>query len=366
MRFAHSSRFANRILPGIAVALVAACDPSTGPATVNLDVTTALADYQALERTFSSDGWAAFRALGRRSPLARSAGSASIASLGDLQAPRHGQAFVMQLLSDVGLRRESATTFAETLISNTYRGKTFVYNGETDDYEVDPARSGAPATGVRFVLYDVGPNGRPQVSKEIGYADLTDEGTPSGAAVALRLVAVEQSTTLLDYRLRVEPIGTGGSLDVSGFVRGDDGKRLDFTIGAKARQTNGKEFLDLEFTLQMADRGFKIVGAGRGLEEKSGDGTITLNITHGDQSARVEMEGKGGQLDGAIAFNGKPFVTIRGPSASPILRNTAGNPPSGKELLVVLAVVDVVSDVFDLVEDLVQPVDNLIVLGWIL
>ena len=78
------------------------------------------------------------------------------------------------------------------------------------------------------------------------------------------------------------------------------------------------------------------------------------------------MEGDGETLDGEITLNGRTFVTVSGDAQQPTLVNASGAPLTGQELLVVLSIIDTIDDVFDLVEELVEPVDNLIVLAWVL
>ncbi|MCL5460153.1 hypothetical protein M3M33_16060, partial [Loigolactobacillus coryniformis] len=81
-------------------------------------------------------------------------------------------------------------TLAKPTLSPRYLGQTLVYDMVTDQYVVDPKRTGAPRNGVRFIVYEVNGEQRPNPAREIGYADLLDEGPASGEAQVLRLVLV--------------------------------------------------------------------------------------------------------------------------------------------------------------------------------
>jgi hypothetical protein len=101
-------------------------------------------------------------------------------------------------------------------------------------------------------------------------------------------------------------------------------------------------------------------------ESEEGDGEVVLTARHQDTSLRVEMEETGEKVDGKILLNGATFVTITGTAANPVLRGATGQPVTGAELQVVRHVIELSDDVFDLVEDLVEPVEELILLGAIL
>lgn len=359
-------------LAATALLSTVACESSTAPAST-LDTKAALADYRAMDSVFASDAWAAFRALGGRSPLSADNAVAAISTLPAFSpgaasaqsATMSTRAFALDVMRRLSTAGGDESALRETVISSAHRGKTFTYDAASDQYVVNTTRTGAPANGTRFALYEVGANGKPIVAQEIGYADLLDEGVTTDAAVALHLLTVVRGRTSLDYRLRVVPQGTGGTIDVSGFVLGEQGERLEFTIGVVGTTTAGTSTVSVEFDLGMAQREFEVWGNVRGADG-SDDGTVELSARHGDHTLRVDMEGAAGTLDGTIDLDGTRFVTVTGSKANPTLRNALDQPLSGPELLLMLEIVDATDDVFDLVQDLLKPVDNLLVLGWIL
>lgn len=364
----HIRRSLRAAIAATALLSTAACESATGPDDT-LDAKAALADYRAMDSVFASDAWAAFRALGGRSPMSADNAVAAIMTLPELSRGASpagsSRAFALALFRRESRLGVSASSLRETVISSAHRGKIFTYDAASDQYVVNTTRTGAPANGTRFALYEVGANGKPIVAQEIGYADLLDEGVTTDAAVALHLLTVVRGRTSLDYRLRVVPQGTGGTIDVSGFVLGEQGERLEFTIGVVGTTTAGTSTVSVEFDLGMAQREFEVWGNVRGADG-SDDGTVELSARHGDHTLRVDMEGAAGTLDGTIDLDGTRFVTVTGSKANPTLRNALDQPLSGPELLLMLEIVDATDDVFDLVQDLLKPVDNLLVLGWIL
>jgi hypothetical protein len=355
-----------RLWPALLVAGAMACESASAPeAPPALDAQAALQDYAALEQVFASEGWAGFQALAGRSPLSRASGISAMARVASVTEPTSARAFAVQLFRD--LAAPAPDRSAIQLIDPVSRGQTFVYDAAIDNYRPDPARTGAPANGVRFILYAVGNANRPIGTQEIGYADLLDEGPIVGDEVALRLVAVERGRTMLDYRTRVVQQGDGaGRIEVSGFAA-DGAERLAFTIAATGEEVGGVTEVDLDFTLRLDPRAFQITGAVRGVDgSDDGDGTLSLTVRHGSSTLRVEATFSSGTVDGSVRVDDRLFVTITGDQAAPTVLGATGAPLTGEELLVVLHVIDVIDDVFDLVEDLLQPIDNLVTLAWIL
>lgn len=341
--------------------LLAACDDATGPdLTETFDAEAALADYQAMEDILQSGAFAGFQSLDGRTPFSGAASMGVVASLDD-----DPKAFAFDVLRRARASIRTGGPERAPLISGTNRGSTFVYDPASDDYVLAPDRTGAPATGVRFVLYEVNASGTPLVDREIGYADLIDEGDDSAEDISLRLVAVANGRTHLDYRTTVDTEDGSGALTVAGFVQGDGEARLDFDVRLAGRETNGREEVDLDFDLDVASRNFEIDGRVRGMGEDE-DGELDVKVRHGSDSFQLVASVTNQTMDGTIRLNGDIFATASGPADDPVFRNAQGQPLGGSEILVLLAIADSVEDVFDLVEDLIDPVDNLVIIGALL
>ncbi len=346
------------------VLLLGACDDAMGPETNDaFDAEAALQDYRSLEQILATDAFAGFRSLDGRTPFSGSASVGMVASL-SVDDPR---AFAFDLFEHARSSATPAGVGRAPLISDPIRGSTFVYDPTTDDYALDPERGGAPATGVRFVLYETDSGGTPIVDREIGYADLIDEGDGSAEDIALRLVVVSNDRTHLDYRTTLASTASQGTLTVEGFLQGDGPERLDFDIHAVGRQANGREELDLDFDLDVENREFRIDGRVRNISASGdGDGDIDVSVRHGSDSLQLVASVENETLDGTIRLNGEVFATASGPAADPAFEKPDGRPLRGVEILVLVSVVDSVEDVFDLLEDLIDPVDNLVILGILL
>ena len=351
-------------------ALAAACEPGTAPdLDAMLDTDAALADYDAVESLLASPDWEGFRALGGRTPFSASPAAVEMVAALDGVGARGGErAFAAELSGQLAsLAASSGAPGAAPIISETHRGATFVYDPDTDQYVVDPDREGAPATGVRFILYEVDAAGLPVVEDEVGHADLVDEGDASAEDVALRLVVVADGRTALDYRTTLDIGLLWGEITVLGFLEGENGVRLDFDIGARSTQSPGGGTLDITFDLSVESRGFFITGSVSGMEEGGEDaGEVQLTVRHRQHAIEVDMTGAAGQLDGVILLNDELFATVSGHADSPTILSADGDPLTFEEQLVLHRVVDTVEDVFDFLEDLVDPVDELIFVGIIL
>lgn len=367
------SRRAMAALGALVLIGAAACEPSTAPsARGKFDTAQVLADYGALDGVMAGEAWSGLQALAGRSPLAASASVSALQLVSAAARAGASREYVAGFVHDLSATTragalENGSTFARTLISPAHRGRTFVYDAALDNYVVDPARTGAPANGVRFILYVTGSDGRPNPAKEIGSADLLDEGSSSNATIVLHLIVTKQGVTRIDYRTSVLPGDATGHVDVIGFATGDDGVRLDFNIGVTGTATGATSQIDADFDLAVRSRNFRITGTVRGAEDgREGDGAINVTARHGDTSFRVAVEGDGESIDGTIFLNDAPFVTVSGDVRSPTLRGATGGPVTEPELRVVREVLHAVDDVFALVEDLVRPVEQLLLLGWIL
>lgn len=113
-------------------------------------------------------------------------------------------------------------------------GKTFVWNTTTGEYEVS-ARTGAPANGVRFVLYQVSlATFLPAVPLvEVGYADFVRAG--SSATVS---VFVTGGTKVLEYTATVGGTEQFPTFSVEGFA-GTGANRAEFNLAIGVSATTG-------------------------------------------------------------------------------------------------------------------------------
>lgn len=351
---------------------LAGCEAVTVPDVAEpFDAEAAIEDYEAMGAAIASDDWAGFRALGDRTPFGGSpAAIDAMAALGAASAT-NSRDFALNL----GTRLASAwrTSGGGTegiglgpIISGWNRGTTFVYDPESDDYQPDLTREGAPATGVRFIIYEIDDQGVPILGEETGYADLIDEGDGSVEDIVLRLNVVHHDEVVLDYRATLDHDATSGALTIAGFLQGD-GVKLDFDLGVAAEAVGEVTELEIRFDFGVAARDFSISGRVSGIEEgEDGMGEVAIEVRHRQESLRVAMTGENGVLDGTFWVNDELFATVTGPEDDLVFADPSGEPLTLREWAVLRHVVDVVEDVFDFLEDLVDPLDEILFLAIIL
>ncbi len=117
----------------------------------------------------------------------------------------------------------------------------------------------------------------------------------------------------------------------------------------------------------MDARDFSITGSVHGVEDgPSGEGDVDLVVQHRDDSVRLDVSGSEGEVDGSVFLNEHLFATVKGDAENPTILSADGDPLTHGETFVLLHVIDAVEDVFDFLEDLVDPVDEIVFLGLIL
>jgi len=355
--------------------VVGACETGSTDPEPNVDTfdaQAAMEDYQAVDAILQSAGFQRFIGLERHGAfddVASESGAPIVTSLNELSRGGGSHDFasaLMDRLASSGAAAPGSTAARAPIISALHRGDTFVYDPERADWVVDPDRPGAPDHGVRFIVYEE-PGGVPDPSQEVGYADLLDEGDGSIEDVALRLVVVIEGQTALDYRTTLDEAdgGPGGTVTVSGNLQGDGGQ-LDFDIEVTGSDDGADSSVDIDFQVAVASRDFSIAGSLAGSEGSTEVGDLDLEVRHGAQSIRVDVGGTDTEVAGTFYLNGEVFVTVSGHPDAPTFVTADGDPLMAGEVAVLLRVLAVVADVFQLFQDLVEPVGHLVLLGVVL
>ena len=353
----------------LVIATAAGCQDTSGPGSLSqLNTAAALADYNAMDGVLQSTGWKAFQMTAGKMNAARFGFAPGIAAratdaLHQLAAGGDSRTFAATMTS-VAAAAVSSSSARIPLISDANRGKTFVYDAQRHDWVVDPARTGAPANGVRFITYQ--PKGaEPDPARPIGHADLIDLGN-SSAGIELRLVVVEGSLTILDYRTSVEGANGSGHVTVAGFLQNSLDK-LDFDIDVQGQNSGGVERADISLELGIAAREFRVTGDVHS-EKQNGveSGSVDLRVRHGAASFRVDVENERGTLSGDIYLNNALFAKVSGAEKQPVFKTPSGGGINGAEALVLWRIFDITEDVFDLFEDLVEPIAELVIIAVIL
>jgi len=323
----------------VATLTLTACADMSGPGRAGaFDAARANADHRALGTLLASPALSSMGALGGRVPT----GALGIPGSADGAAG------------------------AIPLISEQNRGATFVYDAARNEYVKDPARTGAPANGVRFILYATTGEGRPDPARETGYADLTDLGSSSDDAVALRLVGVSGGRTFVDYAFRADPGENSGEIEIEGFLQ-NESDRLDFDIDVSGEERGANARLDVGFRLEIDSRDFLAEGGAQGVRNDGREhGALDLLVRHRDDSIRVDATGLNDRIDASFFINDGLFATAVGPHGNPEIRGANGRELTGPEMLALAHIVGITAHVFKLVECLAEPVEDLIGLGVVL
>ena len=363
----------NKMLrPSLLLALAAfatACQEPTGTGSLaRLNAAAALADYNAMDGVLQSSGWKNFQMTASRMDAVKFghapfAAARAVATLRELAPGGDPRAFASAMASVASAAADNTASIP--LISDANRGKTFVYNAQIHDWQIDPARTGAPSNGVRFITYE--PKGaEPDPTKPTGHADLIDLGNANPNSLALRLVVVEGNLTVLDYHTTVEGSDGSGHVTVAGYLQNSRDK-LAFDIDVRGQNSGGIERGDISLELGIASREFKVSGDVHSEKQNGSESsTVDLSVRHGTASFRVDVGNVGGNLSGEIHLNNAPFSTVSGTDKQPVFKTPSGGDISGAEGLVLWRIFDITEDVFDLFEDLIDPIDELVILAFIL
>jgi hypothetical protein len=350
----------------LVVAVAAGCQDTTGPSSLDrLDANAVLRDYAAIDSVLSSRAWTSFQMAANGMNAATIGGGAAAAVSGAQElkqvATGDARAFATAM---AGVAAGADGASQGPLISDFNRGRTYIYDAQGDRWLIDPSRTDAPATGVRFIIYE--PNGaKPDPTKPIGHADIIDLGD-NVEGIALRLVVVDGSMTVVDYTTTLNGDNGSGRITVDGFIQ-NQRDRLDFDVDVHGQNVGGAEQADVTFELGIAAREFSVTGDLHA--DKQGGveaGTVDLLVRHGAQSFRVDIENQAGQLAGVIDLNDAPFATVSGPAHRPVFTTPSGDPIRGLHALALWRIFDVTEDVFDLFEDLLEPIAGLVIIAIIL
>jgi hypothetical protein len=348
----HSAR---RISAAATLLLLAlgGCSHDNGPSEFNPGGATA--DMNAAETAFESPAVTSYGAVGGDISLVL-AGSAAVVSSpalalsGESGRERYARAVTRMLPSSSGIQASMAAVPSDVL------GKTYVWDSTNDVY-VQSDLSGAPSTGVRFLLYAVDPvTFRPaEPLNEVGYVDIIDQSGSS--TVAVRVIVVSNGTTYLDYGVHASGTGSSGTVTVTGYAS-DGTIRANFNLENTITQTTAGITLVLDYGLDVPTRNLEL------------DWTATLSDTGGDQvqvGVDLTIHGENGWIrmlgtaaaDGGsftVQVNGDHFATITLSSGSePVITGAHGQALTPEEEETLRTILGYYDDSFGVFGDLLAP-----------
>ena len=292
--------------------LVAACGGGTAPATppTLIDPARTAAQLGAVSAPAATRLFLSFALL---APYFFRADSTALFPAASLALPPLGR---WSLPGRVPLPAPRSQGLTAALFPPGTLGKTFVWDTTAHGY-VASSDPGAPANGVRFVVYAVGGPLLVQPSlplSPLGYVDLTDRSAGSQAVVGIALVGTEGGAapvTYADYTLG----GPGGSVaatvSLAGFLT-DGLTRLDLTSAL----TSTLGALTTHTTADVAAQDVRLVETASLAGATAAELTLDLSLTSGGETLRATgrfvgdtaVQTAGGEF--AITVNDRPFATV--------------------------------------------------------
>ena len=353
MRVLQYAKRSVTLLAVVAVALTGCGDSSPdvpfNPAGTTADVeavnaafgTSTMADFQSLSLLFD----AAYGA-----PLVSSSAAALNIRAGSAAGMRAAAMRSAQRLARLLPPANTSLSVVGAAIPAGIAGTTFEYSGGA---YVAGARSGAPATGVRFVLYAVDPvTGLPTASlEETGFVDITDL---SGATTqSARVQVVSGSTTYIDYTASANSMT--GRITVVGYVT-DGTYRANLNLRTTVTAAGA---ITLVYSLDVPQRDVSIdltLGASNLDTENP---TININLSMSGPNGTLSMIGQftvdGGTLTVRNGGTTLATITVTG-AAEPVITGTDGLPISDEDATALRGIFDLSTGAFIAFDLMLLPV----------
>jgi hypothetical protein len=357
MRVLQCTKRSVTLMAAACVALTACGD--SGP-DVPFNPTGTTEDVQAVANAFSSETFGSFStfsmyfdaALGTPTPVISSSAQAfnfrRATSAGELRAAAARNARTIAALTTAKHKSFSAEAAA---IPAEVAGKTFEFDGNT---YVLTDRTGAPANGVRFIIYAVNPvTFQPVLPlSEVGYVQLTDlSGSNTQAA---RVIVVSGETTYLDYTVTASATTTGGRVTVDGYV----------TDGVHTANVNLRSTVDQNagFTLvygldvPQRDVAIDLTMSTSGLDPETA--VINIDLSMSGPNGTVSMIGQFGETGGTVAVrvNGRVFATLTASGVGePVITGADGQPLSDADAMALQNIFDITGAAFIASDAMVLP-----------
>lgn len=376
-----------RILACVALGFAAACSESAGPPPGQLvDPASTAAKVQAVDAVFSVPAIDAFTSVGDlMDPAIGLAPAAGLLRATQPEAPGprlSGYAGAAQRYREFsGLNASAALTLGTGLIPAELLGKTFEWDVALHHYVVTD-RPGAPADGVRFMLYAINPITRRPAEPlvEVGYVDLHDLSTETTRSLRIVVAGVDGNPVYVDYTVAGTVATDLFTASAIGFISngesGEASKRLDFDLSAKltrasfefnalleldhpsvtitetttATKSETGVVLEIDFTLKDATQKVQLVGS--------------VTVINDDRQADGHRDGGPGRDDDdgivtadlTVYVNDGVFAIIKGTSPDIQITHLNGDPLTEEELHALRELFRLPARVFSFFQDLLHPV----------
>ena len=318
-------------------------------------------DLEAVNATFESSTFASFSsfspmfdaALAPAGPVI----SASAAALDIRAASREGMRAAAvrsakRLASVLTARPKSGMSATIAAVPAEVAGKTFVSSGGA--YVVSDL-AGAPANGVRFLLYAVDPVTFLPVEPlvETGHVDLID--LSSGTTSSARVRVFSGTTEYLDYTVTVTNTSSGGRINVIGYVT-DGTHQANISLRAALTFAGG---LTLTYSVDVPTRDFSIdlTLTTNGVDPQNA--TIGVNLDVRGGNGWIQMSGQFDQSGGTlnVSVSGRHFATItQVGGGAPLITGAGGEPLTDDDIVALEGIFYITNGAFASFDQLFLPV----------
>ncbi len=238
-------------------------------------------------------------------------------------------------------------------------GKTFTYNPIAEEYEIS-GLPGAPAGGVRFILYAVDANGDiVDPLDDIGYVDFVNSSTATTRVGSAKVYATG-GVQVMEYVVTVAGTEALPAISVEGFV-GTGINRLTFNLALGLSLASGNATINWRTEIP-----------GRGLATRVqlgiGDHGFTIGSLMRNGLRRIEIGGTiayatGGTL--TVRIGHKVFAKIHlDEFGDGVIEDADGNPLSAEQEDMLWAVFDWFASAFDVADVLLGPLYTLLDLDF--
>jgi hypothetical protein len=353
MRVTH---YARRSLAAAALSLaLAACGKDNGPSTFDPQGTST--DMAVAQDAFGSQQAASFAAIGPDISAALS-GSPVVASSAALvlRSPSAASAVYARKVASLLPRGGTGIQATVAAISSSVLGTTFVWD-EINDVYVASSLTGAPANGVRFVLYAVDPVMLRPVEPvvEVGYADVIDQSTAS--TTDIRVKVAEANVVYLDYDVTVTGTASGGVVTISGFAS-NGSSRADFNLKSTVSDTAGGLVVSLDYDINVPSRGVSLNWTATLANISDTDVAVTLDLSIAGPNGNVRLVGTFGASGGTftVKVNGDPFATVTLTGSQPVITGAHGDPLTPDEEETLRTILDYYEQSQSAFTDLLAPI----------
>ena len=251
------------------------------------------------------------------------------------------------------------------LLPDEFRGRTYVRVDGVAGYQWDSARTDAPATGVRFVLYEVDPVTGTPGTTEIGYVDLIDETTPNVAHVA-RVVVVTSGVVRIDYTVSAVVGTQSATLTVSGFI-GDGTNQVDVDLSVTFAENPPVFSATVDHVISVPSRDFEVdATVVFEFNEETLQGSLDVDASFMQGAYTVTVAGVVTFSEGTVPtesgtfeihVDGLLFAVVTVNNDTVTVQNGSGGELTAAEVDAVKRIFDGLEDLFDeRFEDFVRPV----------